>query len=114
MTSFNFDNSTNTYQDGRDKYDLTTLTVKLGLSCFEEYEQRQYALKHRQSYVFGDSKSITVLIFTDNQLTKKVIKNPNQSLQQNQETTYPNWEEYASKLLRLGFVIHNPKYNSVI
>jgi hypothetical protein len=83
MTSFNFSNSTNAYQDGRDKYDLITLTVKHGLNCFEEYDQRQYAIQNRQSYVFGDSKSITVLIFDDNHLTKKVIKNPNQSLQQN-------------------------------
>jgi hypothetical protein len=109
MTTITFNNKIHTYMHQSDTYELITLTVKLGLNCLEEHEQRKYALAQQKSFVFGDSRSITALVYHDDKLTKRVIKNPNQSLQNSKDHMYPNWDEYESKLLRYGLVVDNPK-----
>jgi hypothetical protein len=114
MPTFTFNNKIHTYMHQNEGLDLIILTVKLGLNCLKEHEQRKYALGQQKSFVFGDSKSITALVYHDNKLTKRIIKNPIQDHPNTNEHMYPNWDEYEAKLLRYGLVVENPKKISSI
>ncbi len=88
------------------------LKIQFGFDCMSDFEQRKYVLDSQQSVVYGSDHLIIAIVFLDNKVVKKIIKNPNGNSRQTCQNSYPNWDDYKTELSELGLaVMERIKYN---